>query len=503
MTLNVNSIVRVTTSITPQGLLRREFGIPLFLTTDTTLPAGAGRVGVFTDFDDVAAVFAGGTEPSKAASIYFQQSPFPKNLIIGRWVDTDVPAILDGSSTALLTAITAISTGSLQMSGEDFLLLDFTSDASFADVAATLQVALRAGTTADLDLATVVFDPVDQKFVVSTGATVGAGVLITVASAAASGVAVEDLLGLSTIAGAAVIQQGADAETVEEALDAIQALNSDWYFITLDAILNDTSTVPDVSVWASTREYLFSAESNDVNVLTTGETASVFANLSVVAPERTFGTWSATPDYKSLSIVGRFSSVNFSGRNSIITGKFKALPGTIADNITPTQKTELDRKLVNHYSPFANASSGVDIYVEAYTFSPSVFIDVRYALDWFSNAVQVSVFNLLNQIPTKIPQTNEGMAQLYNSIDSEAQAFVRNGGIAPGQLSAALTADVMNTTGNQDFDGFLPKGYLIFVNPLSEQSQADRNERKAPPIRVWLKGSGAIHFVDIAINFEN
>ena len=125
MTLNVNSIVRVTTSITPQGLLRREFGIPLFLTTDTTLPAGAGRVGVFADFDGVAEVFDVGTEPYKAANIYFQQNPFPKNLVIGRWVDTDVPAILDGGGTALLAAITAISDGSLQISGEDFLALDF------------------------------------------------------------------------------------------------------------------------------------------------------------------------------------------------------------------------------------------------------------------------------------------------------------------------------------------------------------------------------------------
>ena len=499
MTLNVNSIVRVSASITPQGLLRREFGIPLFLTTDTTLPAGAGRVGVYAQFSDASSVFPVDSAPYDAAQVYFQQSPFPRNLIVARWINADVPALLEGGAVAPLASIDVISDGSLQIKGEDFTGLDFTGDTSYADVAATLQTALRAGTDTDLDNAVVAFDALSQTFSVSTGTGVGVDFTLTVASPAGSGTNVADLLGLSATAGGAVVQQGTDAETVEEALQNIAALNNDWYFITLEAALNDTSTVTDVSAWAAAGDYMFSAESNAAGVLVTGETGSIFAGLSALQSERTFGTWSATADYKALSIAGRYSSVNFSGRNSIITGKFKTLPGTLSDNITPTQKTELDRKQINHYSPF----SGDNIYAEGITFAPSVFVDVRYALDWFVDAVRVAVYNLLRQSPTRVPQTNEGLAQLFNSIDSVCQAFVLNGGIAPGQLSDALTSDVINTTGNNEFDGFLTKGYLIYVNPLSEQSQSDRNQRLAPPVRIWLKGSGAIHFVDININFEN
>ncbi len=499
MSLSVDDIVRVSASITPQGLLRREFGITLFLTTDTTLSTGAGRVSVNAQFSDVSGVFDESTEPYEAANIYFQQAPFPKNLIIARWINADAPAIVRGGRVGSLAAITAVNDGSLQINAENFTGIDFTSDASFADVAATLQTALRAGSDVNLNTAVVTFDVINQRFEITTGTTVGATATLTIASAGGSGTAVEGLLSLDADSNAVVFQQGANEETVEDALEAILALNDQWYFITLDNTLNDTQTVNDVSAWAAPRAFLFSAESNGASVLTTGETSSTFAELAALDPQRTFGTWSATEDYKSVSIAGRFSSVNFSARNSIITGKFKSLPGTLADRLTPTQQTELERKLVNYYAPF----SGDNIYAEGYTFAPSVFIDVRYGLDWFVNAVQVEVYNLLRQNPTKVPQTNAGITAIKNVIEDVCASAVRNGLVAPGQLSAALTLDVQQTTGNNEFDGFLTDGFLVYPNPLSEQSQSDRNQRLAPPFRIWLKGAGAIHFVDIEITFEN
>ena len=73
MALDISSIVRVTAQIAPQGVLRRDFGRTLFLTTDDTLGvSGADRVRVFASMDDVAAVFEPDREPYKAASIYFR-----------------------------------------------------------------------------------------------------------------------------------------------------------------------------------------------------------------------------------------------------------------------------------------------------------------------------------------------------------------------------------------------------------------------------------------------
>ena len=61
MTLGIQDIVEVRAQITPRGAGGREFGRTLLLTTDPTLGAGAGRVGVFASMDEVARTFTPGS----------------------------------------------------------------------------------------------------------------------------------------------------------------------------------------------------------------------------------------------------------------------------------------------------------------------------------------------------------------------------------------------------------------------------------------------------------
>ena len=65
MTLGIQDIVEVRAQITPRGAGGREFGRTLLLTTDPTLDAGAGRVGVFASMDEVARTFTPGRYPQK------------------------------------------------------------------------------------------------------------------------------------------------------------------------------------------------------------------------------------------------------------------------------------------------------------------------------------------------------------------------------------------------------------------------------------------------------
>ena len=96
MTLGIQDIVEVRAQITPRGAGGREFGRTLLLTTDPTLDAGVGRVGVFGSMDEVARTFTPGSGPYQAAQVYFSQVPYPRNLVIGRWVNTREPARLTG-----------------------------------------------------------------------------------------------------------------------------------------------------------------------------------------------------------------------------------------------------------------------------------------------------------------------------------------------------------------------------------------------------------------------
>ena len=100
-TLSIGSIVRVKATIAPSGAMRREFGRTLLITDDDSLSA-ARRVGVFADLEAVAELFEPDTSPYQAARTYFSQSPYPKNLVIGRWVSTNAPARLIGGAPSPL-----------------------------------------------------------------------------------------------------------------------------------------------------------------------------------------------------------------------------------------------------------------------------------------------------------------------------------------------------------------------------------------------------------------
>ena len=212
MTLEISDIVKVSATITPQGVLRREFGIPLFLTNDTTLPTGAGRVSVNASMPDVESVFDESTEPYKAANVYFQQSPYPKNLIIARWINEDAPAIIVGGSVSQLSDFQAINDGSISINDEDFTGIDFSAVTAYADVATTLQTALRAGADASLDQVEITYNAVKARFEISTGSVVGATALLTHGTSAATGTEIASLLGIDNET--SIFQQGADAEII-------------------------------------------------------------------------------------------------------------------------------------------------------------------------------------------------------------------------------------------------------------------------------------------------
>ena len=110
MTLGIQDIVEVRAQITPRGAGGREFGRTLLLTTDPTMDVGAGRVGVFASMDEVARVFTADSVPYQAAQVYFSQVPYPRNLVIGRWINTRESARLTGGSPRALEQITGSPT---------------------------------------------------------------------------------------------------------------------------------------------------------------------------------------------------------------------------------------------------------------------------------------------------------------------------------------------------------------------------------------------------------
>lgn len=189
---------------------------------------------------------------------------------------------------------------------------------------------------------------------------------------------------------------------------------------------------------------------------------------------------------------GRALSTDFAGSNTTQTMHLKSLAG-----ITPDQT-------VNQTQLLAIGAAGVDCYVSIsgiaclFTSGLNAFFDEVYNELWLKGALQVAGFNYLKQTKTKTPQTETGMEGLKNQYRKVCEQAVRNGFAAPGAWNSA---DVFGDPASL-IRCVADIGYYVFSLPISLQSQADREERKAPLVQIALKTAGAIHksFVQVNIN---
>lgn len=190
--------------------------------------------------------------------------------------------------------------------------------------------------------------------------------------------------------------------------------------------------------------------------------------------------------------VGRAFSVNFSAQNATITMNLKDLTGVNPDTtVTETIYTKA-------------ADLGVDMYV-AYSGLPKVvsngnpeFFDDVYNRLWFELRMKVEIFNVLAKTATKIPQTETGMNKVKSAARAVCQMGVYNGFLAAGTWNGT------DTFGDQDdfYRNIEDFGYYVYSLPVTEQSQTEREQRVAPVIQVACKQAGAIHKINLIINFE-
>lgn len=189
---------------------------------------------------------------------------------------------------------------------------------------------------------------------------------------------------------------------------------------------------------------------------------------------------------------GRGFSVNFAAQNSTITMNLKDLVGVSPDS-TVTEAI------------YQNAEQlGVDMYV-AYNGLPKIvsngnplYFDDIYNRLWFELTMRVELFNALATTSTKIPQTETGMNNLKSAARAVCQRGVYNGFMAPGTWNGT------DTFGDQDdfYRNIEDFGFYVYSAPVSQQSQSERETRIAPVVQVACKQAGAIHKMNLIINFE-
>lgn len=200
------------------------------------------------------------------------------------------------------------------------------------------------------------------------------------------------------------------------------------------------------------------------------------------------GTRQAVGTYATIA-----QSSNYEGTGTALTMNLKTLTGLEPD----THLSQTYYNLAKQY--------GVDIYGSTeglsvvYSFSNGDYTDETTNILWFKKALIVAGFNYLRRTNTKIPQTEAGMEGLKNAYRVICEQGIRNGVFGTG----LQWNDSIPFGDGEDFQENIEKhGYYIYSIPIAEQSQSEREERKAPVVQIAVKLSGAIHSSNVIVNVQ-
>lgn len=485
--LPVSRIVNVAINMSPVASRPRDFGTLLVLGSSAVIDTSE-RLRFYATLDEVAADFGTSAKEYTSAQLYFSQSPRPTKLYIGRWARTASSGLLYGAvltaAQQALSNFTAITAGTLTIS-VDGTPLNLT--AINLGAVANLNGVASAITTKLTGAATCVWDAVRRRFVITSTTT---GAASTVGYASASPLATA--MGLTQAAGASVPIDGIAAESAAAVTALMANKSNDWYGLMFaDMLQLSDQDHLDVAAFieGATPTRIYGVGVADPTALDSNDLTDVGSLLKALNYSRTFCAFSTSQVLLVASIFGRAFTVNFAGSKTTMTLKFKQLPGVAAETLTSSQATTLAAK---NYNVFVNYANDTAIVQEGVMANGDYF-DERHGLDWLQNDIETRVFNRLYTSTTKVPQTDAGQTELMTVVEDGLAQAVENGLVAPGKWNA-------DGFGQLVYGDMLPKGYYIYSAPMADQSQADRDARKAQPIQCAIKLAGAVHFAAVTMN---
>lgn len=185
----------------------------------------------------------------------------------------------------------------------------------------------------------------------------------------------------------------------------------------------------------------------------------------------------------------RLMSVDFEGSLTASTMQMKDLTGIDPDTgITQTLLGTCETVGADVYTYFGPLP-------KVFSTGGNDYSDTVYGTLWLIFALQVAGFNTIATTPTKVPQTEQGIATLRNAYAGVCQQAVTNGFAAPGAWNspqlfgnpAELKASI------------LQRGYYVYSAPVNQQSQASREARQAPLVQIALKLAGAVHSSNVTV----
>lgn len=495
--LSVSRLISVALILTPLPAQFQNFDSCMIVGESDVINV-QDRYRSYNDLPSVAADFGTTAPEYLAATLFFSQVPQPVQLYIGRWAHGATHGLLLGggltSSQQAIGLWTAVTNGGFKIAVDGGAVtavggLDFHLQSNLNGVAGIIQTAVQALGGA---FAAVTVTWNGSQFVFRSGTTGAASAVAALVAPTAGGVIDISAQLKATTATLSEIVAGIAAESALAAIQALDALNVQWYalaFAAPDLVDGDVLAIAAYVEAASTgNPHIFGVTSSAAAAITQNDSTSIGFQLKALGYRRTFVQWSSTQPYAAASLLGRGCVVDFNGNLTVITFMWKQEPGIIAESLTASQANALDSTNQNY---FANYNNGTAIVVNGKVANGD-FIDNTWDLDWLVNQIQTNVYNVLYTSATKVPQTNSGNNQIKTAITAALLAGVNNGTIAPGTWNSQGFGQLAQ-------GDFLPRGFYVYQPDISTQAESDRAARKSVPFQVAVKLAGAIHTVAISV----
>lgn len=166
---------------------------------------------------------------------------------------------------------------------------------------------------------------------------------------------------------------------------------------------------------------------------------------------------------------------------------YKSMPGITVEDIQEQQTTLFKNNYINY---FVNRGNSYNLY-EMGTMSNGTFIDEVVQLDMLQEQIQSAILNVMTS-DDKTSQTDDGVEVYNTAITGVLDKFVESKFISPGIWTGTTILGIKTGT-------MLAKGYLILNSSISDQTQADREQRKAPDTYVLLKLAGSIQHLSVGV----
>lgn len=461
------------------------FGI-LMVITDSVLLSATRRHREFTSAESVKDFFGTDSEEWKAADAFFFQDPFlkaqPDKLQFGKFVDADAAALIEcgDSPETDIDVWKAISNGNFAITIDGGLVelttLDFSAVTSLDDVASIINVEL--GATGDCYFLINRFNITSS----TTGVASTVTLLDSIAIPAGTDISGTGFLNGNaevspTNLGGSVLSQGQAVETFNSAIEAIEAVNGDWYAM---GALKKFRDSPEAEVMADeieSRRKMFLIATNDVNVLVLGS-LSTFAYYLKNANYKRSGVIYHNTDtlYPDMSWMGQQLPKDIGSTN----WAFKTLAGiaegaTVGIPVVSLTESQKDAALdvnVNIYTEilaaeftyFGTMGGGKNIDKEG------EFIDIIRNIDFLQARVEEGLMALFLEVDI-IPYTNAGITMVDTRLKNRLDVYgVKQGILVEGSI-------------------------ITFFPKRSEVSQSDRDDRLLPDGTFTAELQGGINSV--------